>query len=251
MRSTSARWRTSDFYGGFMSPLDLEGLNLLLNAGLNQELVLHSVIEAFRVRLDRPVAAVRRTTPRTTFPGDGVRAVARTAPAYDGTENAFEPVSQRGIWRDPRADCRYQKFLYFMRVAVRWGVTVEAPRPQAARAGGAKGKSRQDRRDRDRYPSRAQYFVCYDPAIARRTTCPLPGNQRAPADRRTGPHRPDARIAVPLPVQFADRGRGACRPLALRRVPVLRAPARERQGSARADQRAQPAQGSAPRGARC
>src|SRR6185295_7807572 len=40
-----------DFYGGFMSPLDLEALNLLLNAGLNKELVLHSVIEAFRVRL--------------------------------------------------------------------------------------------------------------------------------------------------------------------------------------------------------
>src|SRR5262245_49794737 len=35
-----------DFYGGFMSPLDLESLNLLLNAGLNKELVLHSVIEA-------------------------------------------------------------------------------------------------------------------------------------------------------------------------------------------------------------
>src|ERR1700754_1538855 len=34
-----------DFYGGFMSPLDLESLNLLLNAGLNKELVLHSVIE--------------------------------------------------------------------------------------------------------------------------------------------------------------------------------------------------------------
>jgi len=40
-----------EFYGGFMSPLDLESLNLLLNAGLNKELVLHSVIEAFRVRL--------------------------------------------------------------------------------------------------------------------------------------------------------------------------------------------------------
>ena len=41
--------------------------------------------------------------------------------------------------------------------------------------------------------------------------------------------RADARDAVPLPVQFADRGRRPGGPLALRRVPVLRAPVGEHQ----------------------
>jgi hypothetical protein len=38
-----------EFYGGFLSPLDLEGLSLLLNAGLSREVVFHSVMQAFRV----------------------------------------------------------------------------------------------------------------------------------------------------------------------------------------------------------
>src|SRR6476620_413536 len=96
-----------EFYGGFMSPLDLESLNLLLNAGLNKELVLHSVIDAFRVRLaGRSLLFVNN--PEDDVPWNGTPC----ASLYDGTENAFEPVSQRGILRDPIA-CKYQKCLYF------------------------------------------------------------------------------------------------------------------------------------------
>ena len=61
---------------------------------------------------------------------------------YDGTENAFEPVARRAIWSDLQA-CRYQKFLYFLRVGVRWGVTVEVAAPAKTTGGGGKssGKS--------------------------------------------------------------------------------------------------------------
>jgi hypothetical protein len=149
-----------EFYGGFMSPLNLESLNLLLNAGLNKELVLHSVIEAFRVRLaGRSLLFVNN--PEDDVPHNGRPCVS----LYDGTEHAFEPVSQRSVWRDPAA-CKYQKFLYFLRVAVRWGVTVEA-----AKAAGGKGKSSGD-------PGTIQYFVCYDPAIAQENG--MPGRADAP-----------------------------------------------------------------------
>ena len=160
-----------DFYGGFMSPLDLESLNLLLNAGLNRELVLHSVIEAFRVRLaGRSLLFVNN--PEDDVPWNGTPC----ASLYDGTENAFEPVSQRGIWRDPVA-CKYQKFLYFLRVAVRWGVTVEAAAVTAVKPQGGSGKGKSSAGSGDSGP-RAQYFVCYDPAIAQENG--MPGRPDAP-----------------------------------------------------------------------
>ena len=157
-----------DFYGGFMSPLDLESLNLLLNAGLNKELVLLSVIEAFRVRLaGRSLLFVNN--PEDDVPYNGTPCVS----LYDGTEHAFEPVGQRGIWRDPVA-CKYQKFLYFLRVAVRWGVTVEA-----AAAGKPAGTSKGGKSSSGNSSgSKIQYFVCYDPAIAQENG--MPGRADAP-----------------------------------------------------------------------
>jgi hypothetical protein len=145
-----------DFYGGFMSPLDLEGLNLLMNAGLSKELVLHSVLAGFRVRLGG------RSLLFPNNPDDDVPWNGRPCTTlYDGTENAFEPVAQRAIWSDVAA-CKYQKFLYFLRVGVRWGVTVEAAAPPAAVRAKGKGKGAGSS---DPLPP-VQYFVCYDPAIA-------------------------------------------------------------------------------------
>jgi hypothetical protein len=157
-----------EFYGGFMSPLDLESLNLLLNAGLNKELVLHSVIDAFRVRLaGRSLLFVNN--PEDDIPFNG----APCANLYDGTESAFEPVAQRGVWRDPLA-CKYQKFLYFLRVAVRWGVTVEAATAGGKSQASGKGKSSSS----DSSGGKIQYFVCYDPAIAQENG--MPGRADAP-----------------------------------------------------------------------
>ena len=164
-----------DFYGGFMSPLDLESLNLLLNAGLNKELVLHSVIEAFRVRLaGRSLLFVNN--PEDDVPYNGAPCVS----LYDGTEHAFEPVSQRGVWRDPVA-CKYQKFLYFLRVAVRWGVTVEAA------AGGQAGEApaRASPPGRATRARRCSISCATIRPSRRRTACPAVPMRRAPADRRT------------------------------------------------------------------
>jgi hypothetical protein len=169
-----------DFYGGFMSPLDLESLNLLMNAGLNREVVLHSVLQGVRV-------TNRKTGAPALFenrPGDddwtegGVternspRCKALYPAGHDGERN-FEPVVSNPIWKRP-SDCRYQKFLYFLRLAVRFGITVEAV-PVAGASGGRKvgaapraaSPPRHGDRDGEGIGPSARYVVCFDPAIAR------------------------------------------------------------------------------------
>jgi hypothetical protein len=185
-----------DFYGGFMSPLDLEGLNLLMNAGLSKELVLLSVLDGFRIRLGgRSLLFVNNPDDDAPWSGGSC------ASLYNGTENAFEPVAVRPIWRELDA-CKYQKFLYFLRVAVRWGVTVEAgsagPKP--------KGKSAE--------PSGVQYFVCYDPAVAQENG--LPGRPDAPGACGSKNRDPSQTRAFQFRFQFNTPIEGV--------APVVRSP---------------------------
>jgi hypothetical protein len=191
-----------DFYGGFMSPLDLEGLNLLMNAGLNKELVLHSVIEAFRVRLaGRSLLFVNN--PEDDVPYEGAPCVG----LYDGTERSFEPVGQRAIWRDPVA-CKYQKFLYFLRVAVRWGVTVEAA------SAGKPANSGKGSKSGDSGGSGIQYFVCYDPAIAQENG--MPGRADSPGACGSRNRDPDQTRQMQFRFQFNTPIEGV--------APVVRSP---------------------------
>ena len=182
-----------DFYGGFMSPLDLESLNLLMNAGLNREIVFHSVLHGVRVanRRGEPFlyenkpdddawtenGHVERNSPKckALYPiaGDTIR------------ETNFEPILRTPIWQAPHErDCRYQKFLFFLRLAVRYGITVEAV-PLSGKAGGRgrvgaapKASSRGGRdggREKEADGPSARYVVCFDPAIALENG--LPGGQ--------------------------------------------------------------------------
>lgn len=175
-----------EFYGGFLSPLDLEGLNLLLNAGLSREVVFHSVMQSFRVTHTNGAAYLFENNPGDDA-WEGVPRSPVCASLYNGREDAFEPVFLTSIWqRSHEHDCRYQKFLYFLRLAIRYGVTVEAiPLPQADfgdRDGRRRRMMMMDRdrdreRDRDRwFGPTALYFVCYDPAIAAENGLPIPKN---------------------------------------------------------------------------
>jgi hypothetical protein len=172
-----------DFYGGFLSPLDLEGLNLLLNAGLSREVVFHSVMQAFRVTHTNGTAYLFENNPSDDS-WQGAPRSSQCAALYDGRESAFEPVFLTPIWqRSQEHDCRYQKFLYFMRLAIRYGVTVEAiPLPQrdigdSDRRRGGRDSDRM--KDRERSGPTAVYFVCYDPAIANENGLPIPKNTDA------------------------------------------------------------------------
>jgi hypothetical protein len=169
-----------DFYGGFLSPLDLEGLNLLLNAGLSREVVFHSVMQAFRVTHENGTAYLFENNPSDDhWKGDGVPGrSALCADLYDGSERAFEPVFLTKVWQEPHErDCRYQKFLYFLRLAMRYGITVEAiPLPQRRLDEGDGARRGRGDRDRSSQGPSAVYFVCYDPAIATENALPLPRN---------------------------------------------------------------------------
>jgi hypothetical protein len=176
-----------DFYGGFLSPLDLEGLNLLLNAGLSREVVFHSVMQAFRVTHTNGTAYLYENNPSDDSWLGEARSPACAA-LYDGRETAFEPVFFTPVWQGAHErDCRYQKFLYFLRLAIRYGVTVEAvPLPQPyigdgdrRRSGRDSGRMRDRYSDRDRSGPTAVYFVCYDPAIAAENGLPVPKNADA------------------------------------------------------------------------
>jgi hypothetical protein len=169
-----------EFYGGFLSPLDLEGLSLLLNAGLSREVVFHSVMQAFRVTHSNGTAYLFENNPSDDS-WDGVQRSPVCASLYDGRETAFEPVFVTGLWQKPHEhDCRYQKFLYFLRLALRYGVTVEAiPLPQrniGEADSGRRGRSPDRDRDRGASGPSAVYFVCYDPAIATENGLPVPRN---------------------------------------------------------------------------
>lgn len=169
-----------EFYGGFLSPLDLEGLSLLLNAGLSREVVFHSVMQAFRVTHTNGTAYLFENNPSDDS-WDGVQRSPVCASLYDGRETGFEPVFVTELWQKPHEhDCRYQKFLYFLRLALRYGVTVEAiPLPQRSIGEADSGRrGRGAERDRDRGSSgpSAVYFVCYDPAIATENGLPVPKN---------------------------------------------------------------------------
>ena len=170
-----------DFYGGFLAPLDLQSLNLLLNAGLDREIVFHSVMRSFRV-VKNGVPFLFENNPADDR-YNGIALAPQCEALYDGTERAFEPVFGTPIWRRPHEqDCRYQKFLYFLRLAVRYGVTVEAiPLAQASQksgggfqgqgGGGGGGGGSQT-------APVADYLVCYDPAIANENHLPQAWNGR-------------------------------------------------------------------------
>lgn len=178
-----------DFYGGFMSPLDLESLNLLMNAGLNREIVFHSVLHGVRVanRRGEPFLFENKPDDDSWTEGDHVeRNSPKCKALYPGSGRAgeanFEPILRTPIWQSPHErDCRYQKFLFFLRLAVRYGITVEAV-PLSGKAGGRgrigaapKASSPRGGRDKDADGPSARYVVCFDPAIARENG--LPGGQ--------------------------------------------------------------------------
>ena len=182
-----------DFYGGFMSPLDLESLNLLMNAGLNREIIFHSVLHGVRVANRRGEPFLYENKPDDdawTENGHVERNSPKCKALYPVAtdtlrETNFEPILKTPIWQAPRErDCRYQKFLFFLRLAVRYGITVEAvplsgksasrrkigAAPKASSRGGKDGG-----RDKDGDGPSARYVVCFDPAIALENG--LPGGQ--------------------------------------------------------------------------
>jgi len=115
-----------EFYTQFMSPLGLDRLNLLVNAGIPRELVLHSIVKSARM-VHRDGREFDYNNDPTDDRWDGENGPdARAHCEGLQSENAFHRPFTHSAWDKPHInDCNYQKFLYFLRNALQYGMTTE------------------------------------------------------------------------------------------------------------------------------
>lgn len=147
-----------EFYAGFLAQLELPTINLLVNAGLPRELVLHSIIGAARVtHRDGTVYLFNNDPANDGWLGDyGPSAHERCRQLAE--ERSFHPAFAHSAWRGEHGnDCSYQKFLYFLRAAIEYGITTETtevPNPNAAK-------------DKSAPRTVTRVRLCYDAGVAR------------------------------------------------------------------------------------
>jgi hypothetical protein len=148
-----------EFYAGFLAQLGLDQINLLVNAGLSRELVLHSIVKAARV-----LHANGTTYEFQNDPTNDSWLGARGTEAWEQcerlqSENAFFPPFVHPVWTGPHAnDCNYQKFLLFIGAAIQYGMTT------VTRVVNNDLASKDDKTQSRKV---AKAFLCFDSAIAR------------------------------------------------------------------------------------
>ncbi len=144
-----------EFYTGLLGQIDLATINILVNAGLSRELVLHSLVKAARIQhANGELFQFHNDPTNDSWLGDNSAAGQRQCEQLQ-TEGAFHPPFGTPVWTGSRTrDCNYQKFLYFLRAAVVYGLTTEAA--PVAVAKGAKADPK----------AATQVVICYDRAIA-------------------------------------------------------------------------------------
>lgn len=125
-----------EFYTQFMSSLGIDRLNLLVNAGIARELVLHSIVKSARmVHRDGREFEYANDPSDDRWNGEAGEAARRQCEELQ-EQGAFRLPFTTRLWDKPHInDCKYQKFLYFLRNAIQYGMTTEiadAPRAPAA-----------------------------------------------------------------------------------------------------------------------
>jgi hypothetical protein len=173
-----------EFYAGLLSQLGLDAINIMVNAGLSRELVLHSLVKLVRVQVANGDAYQFHNDPSNdSWLGDN-SAAGQSRCSQLREEGTLHPPFGQEVWKGIRGqDCNYQKFLYFVQAAVAYGLTTEVVRgPQT------KGKG-----DSSPGPS---VVLCYDPAIAAEYgkkvpvdgACGLKQIRKQPSYADLGPH---------------------------------------------------------------
>jgi hypothetical protein len=146
---------SKDFYKGLLTPVSTSEVNLLISQGFPRELLFYVLVESIRVS---------HTSTRTTFefrndPTDGrwsglegsSHCDLLLARAHPDGPSGFDPLFRSVAWsKEHERDCNFQKFRYFVRLAIRYGLTTETIR---LRPQGAKSPITITR-------------LCFDPAIA-------------------------------------------------------------------------------------
>lgn len=126
-----------EFYAGLLAQIGLETINLLVNAGLSRELVLHALVKAVRVQHINGNWYHYHNDPNN----DGYQgSYGKEAHAHCErliAERAFEVPFQHPVWTGN--DCNYQKFLNFLQGALRYGLTTEVVESSSDSQSGSRG----------------------------------------------------------------------------------------------------------------
>lgn len=143
-----------EFYSGFLAQLSLDQINLLVNAGLSRELVLNAIVKSARITLDDGRVFEFANDP--TYDNWGDERLSAKCDSLGLELEAAIPFEHPAWLRPHEHDCNYQKFLFFLHAAVRFGMTTEprsAPNPAA-------------KTDKTAPKTISEVHLCYDPAIA-------------------------------------------------------------------------------------
>ena len=152
-----ASLENKEFYAGFLAQLDLSAINLLVNAGLSRELVLHSIVKSARItRADGKVFLYHNDPTNDSWYGKDGLAERRECERLQ-EQKVFFPPFVHEVWSGPHAnDCAYQKFLFFLDNALSYGMTTETHEVPHLSAG----------KDKTQSGTTPKISLCFDPAIA-------------------------------------------------------------------------------------
>jgi hypothetical protein len=135
-----------DFYAGVMSQVSASEIHLLLHSGLTPQIVFHALLDSINVTTDSGTTYKFPNDPTddrwTDATGAREELSARCVELTDQggsypspTGSGYNKPFNSDIWvGDHVRDCRYQKFIYFVRLAFIYGLTTEVtsvPNPAA------------------------------------------------------------------------------------------------------------------------
>ncbi|HMG78484.1 MAG TPA: hypothetical protein VK591_07365 [Xanthobacteraceae bacterium] len=133
---------TQQFYQGMLQPLDPIALELWFRQGLPRALVFYLLLDSIRLSASDGVYEYKNdpADDRWTDPITGDRELTsdRCQPKFTGNKNQTNYDIDTSLWHGAHGeDCRFQKFRYFVQLAVKYGLrleTITVPGPAAKSA---------------------------------------------------------------------------------------------------------------------
>jgi hypothetical protein len=119
-----------DFYQGMLQPLDPIALELWFRQGLPREVVFYLLLDSIRLSASDGVYEYKNEPTDDQWTDPATLAVERTSPNCEprvtGRRNQTNYDVDSTIWHGVHGeDCRFQKFRYFVTLAVKYGLRLE------------------------------------------------------------------------------------------------------------------------------
>lgn len=117
-----------DFFKGLLTPVDVPEINLFIHQGFPRELLFYTLVESIRVTYGRSAYEYRNDPSDDRWSGiegdDYCNTLSMRRPGSG--LSGFDPPFASAPWTPiHKHDCNFQKFRYFIRLALRYGLTTE------------------------------------------------------------------------------------------------------------------------------